>query len=370
MAGVRELTVDLGKRSYPIYIGQSLLDQAGSLLAKHGLSKKSPLLIVTDEHVAARHLARLEQALAGEGFQTFSAVVPPGESSKSLAVFERLMTKALEAGLDRKSAIVALGGGVVGDLAGYAAASYMRGIKFVQIPTTILAHDSSVGGKVGINHPLAKNMIGAFHQPELVLYDLDTLQTLPRREVSAGLAEVVKHGLIWDASFVDWCQDHADRLLALDPDALGYALYKGCSVKAAVVSQDERENDLRAILNLGHTIGHALEAVAGYGELLHGEAISIGMVGAARLAVRLGAPEDVYTVTKLALSSVGLPVRLPAHLDTDAIMDAMMHDKKFQEGTMVFIVPVAIGKVAINKSVSAALVREIVEQLKLEEVLS
>jgi 3-dehydroquinate synthase len=370
MGETRELTVDLGERSYPIYIGEDLLDEAGKLLAKHGISKKSPLMIVTDERVAARHLAKLETVLTGEGFTVVSAIVPPGETSKSLKVFEDLVTKALEAGLDRKSAIVALGGGVVGDLAGYVAAAYMRGINFVQVPTTILAHDSSVGGKVAVNHPLAKNIIGAFHQPELVLYDLRTLQTLPQREVSAGLAEVVKHGLIWDAEFVDWCDANAERLTALDPEALGYALYKGCSVKAAVVSKDERENDLRAILNLGHTIGHALEAVAGYNELLHGEAISIGMVGAARLAVKLGAPEEVYTVTKRVLTRVGLPVRLPEHLDTDAIMEAMMHDKKFQEGTMVFIVPVAIGKVEINKSVSASLVREIVEQLKQEEALA
>ncbi|WP_188993830.1 3-dehydroquinate synthase [Paenibacillus nasutitermitis] len=365
---MRELSVELGERSYPIFIGEGLLEQAGELFEKQGIGKKSPVLIVTDEHVAVRHLDKLVDVLQRSGYQTESAVVPPGETSKSLAVFEDLMTKALQAGLDRKSTIVALGGGVVGDLAGFVAASYMRGIKFVQVPTTILAHDSSVGGKVAVNHPQAKNIIGAFHQPELVLYDLNTLQTLPAREVSAGLSEVVKHGLIWDSEFVQWCDDHGDRLLALDPEALGYALYKGCTVKAAVVSRDERENDLRMILNLGHTIGHALEAVAGYNELLHGEAISIGMVGSARLAVELGAPQEVLTVTKRVLSRVGLPVRLPEHLDTDRIMEAMMHDKKFLEGTMIFIVPTAIGQVEINKSVSTELVRKIVEQLKQEAV--
>lgn len=366
MSERRELIVELGERSYPIYIGEGILHEAGELLAARGISKKSPMLIVTDESIAKLHLPLLEKVLQEAGFTAVTAIVPPGESSKSLKVFEELVTKALQAGLDRKSAIVALGGGVVGDLAGYVAASYMRGIKFVQIPTTILAHDSSVGGKVAVNHPLAKNIIGAFHQPELVLYDLSTLQTLPPREVAAGLAEVVKHGLIWDEAFVAWCDENAERLVQLDSDALGYALYKGCSVKAAVVSQDERENDLRAILNLGHTIGHALEAVAGYGELLHGEAISIGMVGSARIGVRLGAPEEIYTVTKRVLSRVGLPVRLPEHLDTDAIMEAMMHDKKFQEGTMTFIVPTSIGQVEINSSVSKALVREIVEELKRE----
>ncbi|WP_308639144.1 3-dehydroquinate synthase [Paenibacillus silvisoli] len=369
MGGHRELMVELGERSYPIYIGEGLLDKAGKLFAQRGISKKSPLMVVTDANVAERHLNHLVSVLTEEGFTVATAIVPAGESSKSLAELERLVGVALEHGLDRKSAIVALGGGVVGDLAGFVAASYMRGVKFVQVPTTILAHDSSVGGKVAVNHPLAKNIIGAFHQPELVLYDLKTLQTLPQREVKAGLSEVVKHGLIWDPEFVQWCDDNAGRLTALEPDALGYALYKGCSVKAAVVSKDERENDLRAILNLGHTIGHALEAVAGYGELLHGEAISIGMVGASKLAVRLGAPEEVYHVTKRVLSRVGLPVRLPEHLDTDEIMRAMMHDKKFQEGTITFIVPTAIGVVEINKSVSASLIREIVEQLKQEAVI-
>lgn len=364
---VRQLLVDLGERSYPIYFGEGLIQEASAYFAKHGISKKSPLMIITDERVAERHLAALETELRAGGFNVVSAIVEAGESSKSLDTLGTLVGKALEAGLDRKSAIVALGGGVVGDLAGFVAASYMRGIQFVQVPTTILAHDSSVGGKVAVNHPLAKNIIGAFHQPQLVLYDLNTLQTLPPREVSAGLSEVVKHGLIWDAEFVDWCEANADQLLALNPEALGYALFKGSSVKAAVVSKDERENDLRAILNLGHTIGHALEAVAGYGELLHGEAISIGMIGSAKLGLRYGAPEDVYHTTKRVLSKCGLPVRLPAHYDADAIMDAMMHDKKFKEGTMVFVVPTAIGKVDIVKDVPVAWVREIVEQLKLEE---
>ncbi|OUS77366.1 3-dehydroquinate synthase [Paenibacillus sp. MY03] len=363
---MRELKVELGERSYPIYIGEGLLNDASSYFAKHGISAKSPLLIITDEHVAPHYLDALVQNLSAGGFQAASAVVPAGESSKSLQMLEGLVTKALEAGLDRKSAIVALGGGVVGDLAGYVAASYMRGVKFVQIPTTILAHDSSVGGKVAVNHPLAKNIIGAFHQPEFVLYDLKTLQSLPPRDVAGGLSEVVKHGLIWDAEFVAWCDANAAKLLSLDPEALGYALYKGCGVKANVVSQDEKENSLRAILNLGHTIGHALEAVAGYNELQHGEAISIGMIGSAKLGVRYGAPQEVYTVTKRVLERCGLPVVLPRHFDADAVMSAMMHDKKFAEGTMVFIVPTAIGKVEIKSDVPVDWVREIVEELKLE----
>lgn len=363
---MKELTVDLGERSYPIYIGEDILQQIGELFGKHGIGKGSPLLIVTDSHVAEHHLGDVAGRLQEAGYTVVTYTVSAGEKSKSLSVLEDVVATALQAGLDRKSTVVALGGGVVGDLAGFVAASYMRGIRFVQIPTTILAHDSSVGGKVAVNHPLAKNIIGAFHQPELVLYDTATLKTLPDREVRAGLSEMIKHGLIWDAQFTQWLEENADKLVSLDQAALQHGLYEGCKVKTIVVSQDEKENDLRAILNLGHTIGHALEAVAGYGELLHGEAISIGMVGAAKLAARLGHPEHIYTVTKRILQAFGLPVRLPAHLDTDAIMSAMMHDKKFSEGKMVFIVPIEIGKVEINKNVSAAWVREVVEQLKQE----
>ncbi|OGX61465.1 MAG: 3-dehydroquinate synthase, partial [Paenibacillus sp. RIFOXYA1_FULL_44_5] len=290
----------------------------------------------------------------------------PGEASKSLARLEKLVTIALEAGLDRSSTIIALGGGVVGDLAGFAAASFMRGIRFIQIPTTILAHDSSVGGKVGVNHPLAKNMIGAFHQPAFVLYDTETLLTLPEREVRAGLSEMIKHGLIWDRDFANWCEEHAEELVSLDMEALEYGLFQGCSVKAQVVSQDEREGGWRAILNLGHTIGHALEAVGGYNELLHGEAISIGMVGSALLAEKLGYSAQIYTDTKRILERFGLPAQIPPHYSVPDIMEAMMHDKKFREGTMTFIIPVDIGKVEINKQVSAQMVQEVVEQLKKE----
>jgi 3-dehydroquinate synthase len=365
---MKELTVELGERSYPIYIGDGLLERAAELFAKHGIGTGSPLLIVSDKGVAPHHLGALSAVLQAGGYKVTTYVVENGEKSKSLAVLEDIVGAALKAGLDRKSTIVALGGGVVGDLAGFVAASYMRGVRFVQVPTTILAHDSAVGGKVAVNHPLAKNSIGAFHQPEMVMYDTATLATLPPREVRAGLAEMVKHGLIWDDAFVQWLDGNAEKLLALDPEALQYGLYKGCQVKAYVVSADERENDLRAILNLGHTIGHALEAVAGYGELLHGEAISIGMVGAAKLAVKhFGCDESVYAATKALLKRFELPVRLPIHLDTDAIMSAMMHDKKFQEGRMVYVVPTAIGKVEINKNVQTAWVRDIVNELKEED---
>lgn len=363
---MKELTVELGDRSYPIYIGEGLLYDLGAMLLKHGITTKSSLLIVTDERVGSIYLEQVEQLLSSTGFNTAHFIVKAGEKSKSLSVLEDAVTVALEAGLDRNSAVIALGGGVVGDLAGFIAATYMRGVRFVQVPTTILAHDSSVGGKVAVNHRLAKNIIGAFHQPQFVLYDINLLKTLPIREVRAGLSEVIKHGLIWDASFVEWCEANVDALLTLDSAALQHALYEGCRVKSIVVSKDERENDLRAILNLGHTIGHALEAVANYNEILHGEAIAIGMVGAAQLSIKLGHPESIHTITRRIFEKFGLPVTIPSSLDVDAIMRAMSHDKKFVEGSMVFIIPTAIGTVEINKNVSTALVRETVEQLKLE----
>ncbi|WP_172250440.1 3-dehydroquinate synthase [Saccharibacillus deserti] len=364
MAGTpKTLTVELGERSYPIVIGEGLLDQAAEYLKQVGVPSKSPLLIVTDDHVAPLYLDKLVDVLTAGGYRVASAVVPAGESSKSLAAYDQLITRAIEEGLDRSSAILALGGGVVGDLAGFVAATYMRGIRFVQVPTTILAHDSSVGGKVAVNHPLAKNMIGVFHQPELVLYDVETLRTLPPREVRAGLSEMVKHGLIWDRDFAYWCQEHAPRLLDLDSEALAYGLEKGCAIKAQIVSRDERENDLRAILNLGHTLGHAIEAVAGYGQFLHGEAISVGMAAAARLGEERGAA-GLYAETTAMLEALELPVTLPADMDTDALMAAMQRDKKFREGQMIFVVPLEVGRVEIAGDVKAEAVQSVIERLK------
>lgn len=220
---------------------------------------------------------------------------------------------------------------------------------------------------MAVNHPLAKNMIGAFYQPSMVLYDLDTLRTLPSRQVSSGLAEVVKHGLLVDKEFAYWCRDHAEELLELNVEALGYALERGCAIKAEVVANDEREHGLRAILNLGHTIGHAIEAVGGYGVFLHGEAIAIGMAGSALLAAKLGRDQSIYEDTVSMLSALSLPVRLPSEYDEDELMDAMMHDKKFKEGKMTFIVPDSIGSVSIVNDVQESLVREVLAELKKEE---
>jgi 3-dehydroquinate synthase len=240
----------------------------------------------------------------------------------------------------------------------------MRGVRFVQVPTTILAHDSSVGGKVAVNHRLAKNIIGAFHQPEMVIYDLDTLLSLPIRDVRSGLSEVIKHGLIWDASFVKWTSENVEALLALDLKALQHALYEGCRIKSIVVSQDEKEGGLRAILNLGHTIGHALEAVASYNEMLHGEAIAVGMVGSAMLAVNAGADEEILQTTRHLFEQFGLPTAIPTHMDLDAILEAMQHDKKFSGGQMNFVLPTAIGAVEYNQPVQLEQVITVIKQLK------
>lgn len=362
-----QLMVDLGDRSYPIYIESGLLKRIGELFITHKIPTSSPILIVTDENVAPLYLDSTIHVLQNSGYKVGSIVVPAGEKTKSLEMLDRIVEQALLDGLDRKSTIVALGGGVVGDLAGFAAASFMRGVRFVQVPTTILAHDSSVGGKVAVNHRLAKNIIGAFHQPEMVIYDLDTLLSLPIRDVRSGLSEVIKHGLIWDASFVKWTSEHVDALLALDLVALQHALYEGCRIKSIVVSQDEKEGGLRAILNLGHTIGHALEAVASYNEMLHGEAIAVGMIGSAMLAVNAGADEQILITTKDLFEKFGLPTAIPSHMDLEAILVAMQHDKKFSGGQMNFVLPTAIGEVEFNQPVQLEQVITVIKQLKGEQ---
>lgn len=358
---MKTLLVELGDRSYPIHIGQGLL--GSHWFEQAGITPGRKMMIITDSNVAPRYLEGWKRTLTEAEYTVFDAIVPAGEKSKSLQVFEQLCAQALEYGLDRQSVIVALGGGVVGDLAGFVAAAYMRGIDFVQIPTTLLAHDSSVGGKVAVNLPAAKNIIGAFHQPLMVLYDVDTLKTLSPRELSNGMAEVIKEGLIWDAEFVDWLYTHLDRILQLDPVLLEEAIYRGCVVKSQVVSKDEKENDLRAILNLGHTIGHAIE-ITDYENILHGEAVSIGMVGAAMLGERLGGSADLVSRTASLLKRVNLPTSLPRTYSIDAIIQAMMHDKKFKDNTTVMVIPTRIGKVEIRRGISQDWIREVLLELQ------
>jgi len=359
----KTLQVELGERSYPIHIGEGLLRQTASFLQQVGITPSRSLLIVTDDNVAPLLLDPLLHHLKTAGYPVCSVVIGAGERSKSLSVYERVMTKAIEAGLDRKSAILALGGGVVGDLAGFAAATYMRGIDFVQLPTTLLAHDSSVGGKVAINHPLGKNLIGAFHQPRMVLYDTAALLTLPKREIAAGFAEVIKHGLISDETFVAWLEAHAEQLWQLQPAYVADAILRGCAVKAAIVSADEREQGQRALLNLGHTFGHAFEALCDYSLLNHGEAISIGMCLAAKTAERMGLAErGVHQRTERVLRRFHLPTQWPPSCDPVQVLAVMKRDKKTVSGKLALVLPRSIGKAELVKDIEESLILEIMKE--------
>ncbi|MGO0061014.1 3-dehydroquinate synthase [Brevibacillus fluminis] len=360
---MKTLRVELGERSYPIHIGKQLLSRVPAFLAEAGVTGKQMLYVITDENVAPLYLEPLLQSLRESGYTVHSSVVAGGEQAKSFHVFERVMGEVIAAGLDRKSVILALGGGVVGDLSGFVAASFMRGIPFIQLPTTLLAHDSSVGGKVAINHKLGKNLIGAFHQPLAVIYDTDTLTTLPKREVAAGFAEVVKHGLISSEEFVAWLEEHAQALNQLEPELIATAIERGCAIKAQIVSEDETEQDTRALLNLGHTFGHAFEAIAAYSQLNHGEAISIGMGLAAELAEKMGLCEQgVSERTKRLLARYHLPTEWPDGFDPLDVLEAMRRDKKGVAGRFNLIVPRTIGKVEIVKNVDEALILQVMRE--------
>jgi 3-dehydroquinate synthase len=356
---VESLSVALGRRTYPIHIGAGLLDRAE--LYTPYLSGSAA--IVTNEVVAPLYLARVRKAIESAGARVIDIAVPEGEQAKGWESLNRVFDRLLQARLGRDAVIVALGGGVVGDLAGFAAATYQRGVDFLQIPTTLLAQvDSSVGGKTAINHPLGKNMIGAFHQPRAVISDVQTLDTLPDRELRAGLAEVIKHGVALDAPFVDWLEQNMAQLLARDRTALAHAVRRSCELKAAIVAADERESSVRAHLNYGHTFGHAIEAATGFGPWLHGEAVATGMVIAAELSVRaqLLKPADAARIRAL-VARAGLPVR-PPPLPLERWHDLMSHDKKASGGRTRFIVldglgrakQIAVDRTLVDEAISAA----------------
>jgi 3-dehydroquinate synthase len=346
---MQTLTVDLGDRSYPIHIGAGLLDQAG-LILPHLAQKR--VVVVTNTTVAPLYLERLTAALAAAGVAAMPVVLPDGEAYKNWETLNLIFDALLTQRAERKTTLIALGGGVIGDMTGFAAACYQRGMPFIQIPTTLLSQvDSSVGGKTGINHPLGKNMIGAFYQPKLVLADTDTLQTLPPRELSAGLAEVIKYGLIWDADFLAWLEANMDKLRALDPAAITHAIYRSCEIKAQVVGQDEREGGIRAILNLGHTFGHAIETGMGYGNWLHGEAVAAGMVLAAQTSQRLGwLSEADVARTRALIRAAGLPDVAP-DLGVATWLDYMGHDKKVEGGKLRFVLLKKLGEAVITADV-------------------
>ena len=349
------LDVDLGARSYPISIGPGLLDDV-VLMGRHILGER--VAIVTNTVVAPLYLAQLTRTLAAAGKQVTSIVLPDGEEEKNWSSLMQIFDALLAEKCDRKTTLLALGGGVVGDMTGFAAATYMRGVPLVQIPTTLLSQvDSSVGGKTGINHPLGKNMIGAFYQPQTVIADTATLGTLPARELSAGLAEVIKHGAIIDPVFFAWIEDNIAALLAKDPAALAHAIRRSCEIKADVVRQDERESGIRAILNFGHTFAHAIEAGLGYGTWLHGEAVGCGMVMAADLSHRLGFIDAAACSRLTALvQSAGLPIVAP-DLGHGTWLELMEVDKKNEGGVIKFILLQPLGTAIITTVPAEVLAR-------------
>ncbi len=349
---MQTLNVALAERSYPIHIGCDLLADA-TLIAPHLKQKKA--VVVTNATVAPLYLPALMSTLAGAGIAAQSVILPDGERYKTWETLNLIFDALLGSHCERGTTLIALGGGVIGDMGGFAAACYQRGMPFVQVPTTLLSQvDSSVGGKTAINHPLGKNMIGAFYQPRLVLADLSTLDTLPERELAAGLAEVIKYGLIRDPEFFAWLENHLDALLARDKTALAHAVARSCANKAEVVAADERETGERALLNLGHTFGHAIETGLGYGEWLHGEAVAAGTLIAAELSVRLGwlAAGDVLRIEQLFLRA-GLPVRAPK-LGVARYLELMRHDKKVEDGKLRLVLLERIGRAVVSDVASEA----------------
>jgi 3-dehydroquinate synthase len=352
---VKQIEVQLGDRSYPIYIGPGLIRQADLVRGAIGARQ---VLVVTNEVVGPLYLAALLESLGDRSVEV--VVLPDGEQHKTLATFSSIIDRLIAARFHRDACLVALGGGVVGDVSGFAAASYQRGIDFVQIPTTLLAQvDSSVGGKTAVNHPSAKNMIGAFYQPTAVLADTDTLSTLLPRELAAGLAEVIKYGLILDAALFEWLEQHVEKLLALDAAALSEAIRRSCEIKAGVVAEDERERGRRALLNLGHTFGHALESLGGYERWLHGEVVAIGTVLAARTSAALGwiGAADCARIESL-LERAGLPTHA-AGIDVDELLDRMQLDKKAGSAGLKLVLLKGLGQAVVTQSPPVSVLREV-----------
>ncbi len=353
---MKQIQVQLGERSYPIYIGQNLLTN-DALLSQHISAKK--VMLVTNTTVAELYLEKVSSSLTSAGKVVDSVILADGEQYKNLETLNEVFTALLEAKHGRDTCIVALGGGVVGDMAGFAAACYQRGVDFIQIPTTLLSQvDSSVGGKTAVNHPLGKNMIGAFYQPNAVFIDIDCLSTLPANEFAAGMAEVIKYGIIWDQDFFSWLENNHCAVTALDPSALIHMIARCCEVKADVVAQDERENGVRALLNLGHTFGHAIESEQGYGNWLHGEAVAAGTVIAAKTAQQLNliTAEQVTSISNIFVQ-YNLPITKPNDMTFAAFMQHMAVDKKVLAGQLRFVLPTDIGRAKLVSNVDEQVLR-------------
>jgi 3-dehydroquinate synthase len=358
---MQKIRVELGERSYNILIDNNTVGEIGKVLERFEFSGR--IALVSNPTVYGLYGRVVSDSLKASGFEPAEIIIPDGEQYKNMESVGKIYEAMLQMRLDRKTALIALGGGVIGDISGFAASTYMRGVDFIQVPTTLLAQvDSSVGGKTGVNHSLGKNMIGTFWQPRLVWIDTDTLATLPRREFLAGMAEVIKYGVIWDADLFDFLVAHRDRILALDRSALMHLIGRSCEIKAEVVSRDERESGLRAILNYGHTIGHAVETVTEYRSFLHGEAVAIGMYLEARLSAALGVIGDgeAEKIRNL-IELYGLPCELPGGTDIVALLSSMQLDKKTVSGELRFILPERIGSVTIRKGISPEEIRRVLE---------
>ena len=353
---MRKVNVDLGAKSYDIVIGYDVKNEILEFVKQADFSSKG--LIITDSNLATLYAAKLQEILKNAGLAADIVVIPAGESSKSLKVAETLYTKAINLGLDRKSPILALGGGVVGDLAGFIAATYMRGVPFVQIPTSLLAQvDSSVGGKVAVNHALGKNLIGAFYQPKAVFMDLNMMSTLPKREIYTGLGEIIKYGIIYDAEFFKFLEENKEKVLALEPKVITHIIARSCEIKAAVVSQDEQESGLRRILNFGHTIAHTIEKETNYVRYNHGEAVAIGMVAAAHISLQLNLiDEKTFIRVKKLITDLHLPVAAENCI-ADNMYNDIFHDKKTINGKVNWVLMSAIGKVISRNDISEKMVR-------------
>lgn len=365
-ADVCTLGVALGERSYPIYIGEGLLGQA-EFYAPHVRGKQ--VMVVTNTTVAPLYLELCRQALAS--FDHEAVILPDGEEYKTLDVLNQVFDALLQRRFDRRCTLVALGGGVIGDMTGFAAACYQRGVAFIQVPTTLLSQvDSSVGGKTGVNHPLGKNMIGAFWQPTAVIADTSTLNTLPDRELAAGIAEVIKYGLIRDAQFFTWLEQNVERLAAREPKALAYAIERSCRSKAQVVVEDETESGVRALLNLGHTFGHAIETGVGYGAWLHGEAVAAGMMMAAEMSHQLGwLPAESVARTRSLLQRARLPVSGPSALSTDRFLGLMAVDKKALAGQIRLVLLREIGDAIVTSEFTSVTLRRVIETCRSNNAL-
>jgi 3-dehydroquinate synthase len=360
---MEEVRLNLAERSYSILIGQGLLERVGSIFREHNINGR--ILIVTNPTVAKWYRDPVLNSLQEAGFDVQVAEVPDGETYKSLEQASYLYNKLIDNAYDRKSFLIALGGGVIGDLTGFVAATYMRGIRFVQIPTTLLAQvDSSIGGKVAVNHPKGKNLIGAFYQPSLVITDVKTLKTLPEAEFSSGMAEVIKHGIILDENYFRLIEGEHELIRALDPGLLSFVVSGSCRIKAQVVEQDEKESGLRVILNFGHTIGHAVESVTNYTYYKHGEAVALGMLAASRIAARVGTLKQADLTQSLLLicQQFKLPTKLPSLAISD-ILQAMKLDIKVESTKVRWVLPQKVGKVEIINEVSTELITEVLAEM-------